>query len=244
MKRIRYLSLPVAIVILLCISTIALAVVGDVTHFKGNPTDVSVILTWVKASGSTNTVVQYKTSGFPTTYSDGTNAYNGVNSEVTLSSLTSGTTYYFAAWGWDGAATYSTNAAEYAVTTLAAELPSGGPYPTPTAPPTPTASANLNQTPSTTGFNLEPFTSIITFFNSSTGGFGMPIENAWEFLAILGIIGSGVLTYLKIKNFFVAYFVMFAATFLGVGLHLVQGYLIGVEIIIGMGVWAIERYAQ
>ncbi len=72
----------------------------------------------------------------------------------------------------------------------------------------------------------------------------MPLNNLWETLAIFGIVISGSVTYMKIKNFYVAYFVVLFATGVFVGLHLVQGYLVGVEIVVGVGVWGIERYLQ
>jgi hypothetical protein len=128
--------------------------------------------------------------------------------------------------------------------TLAAALPSGSattsvnPFPIPTLP------ASASQAPDESSFNLEPFTSIIKFFNDSPGGFGMPLSNTWGFLAILGIVGAGVMTYIAIKNFFVAYIVVLMLTCLGVGLHLTQLWLVGIEVLIGLGIWAVERYAQ
>jgi hypothetical protein len=245
MKRLRYLiGLTLAVIALLCFAIPVLAAVGDISYLTTNPSNTSINLTWVKASGSTNTIVRYSTSSFPADYSSGTSGYSGTGSEVTISSLTSGTTYFFALWGFDGGSTYSTNPIQRAVTTLAEALPSGALTTTVALSIVPTAPANLNQAPDESSFNLEPFTSILKYFNEGEGGFGMPSANAWEFWWILGIVGGGIITYLKIKNFFVAYFVVFAITLLGVGLDLVQAWLIVLEITVGMGVWAIERYAQ
>ena len=51
-------------------------------------------------------------------------------------------------------------------------------------------------------------------------------------------------TYTKVRNFFVAYAVVFVLTLFGVNLHLVQGWLFAVEIVIGLGVWAVDHYLQ
>lgn len=65
-----------------------------------NVTDRSISLSWFKGSGAENTVIRYKTTGYPTTHSDGTLAYNDVGTSVTVDNLTPGITYYFGAWSW------------------------------------------------------------------------------------------------------------------------------------------------
>jgi hypothetical protein len=102
----------------------------------------------------------------------------------------------------------------------------------------------MTQNPDRTGWNLAPFDGVISYFNNADGGLGMPINNAWETLAILGIVGSGFGTYTKVRNFFVAYAVVFILTLFAVQLTLVQGWLLGVELVIGAGVWAVDHYYQ
>jgi hypothetical protein len=244
MKRI-FTSLALAILATLYLSVTVFATVGTVTYLTGRTSNTSITLSWAKASGSSNTIVRYSTTGYPATYADGTSAYSGTGSEVTVSSLTSGQTYFFGAWGFDGGSTYSAASATWVTTTLAEALPSGAESSLTNPRPTATTPANINQAPDESSFNLEPFTSIITYFNSANpGGLGMPASNAWSLLAILGIVGSGLITYIKIKNFFIAYFVVLVVTIICVGLKLTQGYLVGIEIIVGAGIWAIERYSQ
>ena len=55
-------------------------------------------LSWSKGSGAGWTMVRRSTSGYPTSPSDGTQAYYGDGTSVSDTSLTAGTTYYYSAW--------------------------------------------------------------------------------------------------------------------------------------------------
>jgi hypothetical protein len=216
---------------------------GDIVFKIPNPSDTSMVLNFTKASGATSTVIRYKTDNYPTSPIDGTSAYDGIASQCTVSNLTAGTTYYFSAWGHEGT-DYSFTPAHCLMNTLAVALLSGGEESRTPIIPVPTVPASANQVPDVSGFNLEPFTSIINYFVTAPGGLGMPVNYAWEVLAIGAIVAGGAFTYMKTRIFFIAYFVLFILTVFFVGLHLVQGYLVAAEIIIGAGVWAIERYLQ
>ena len=243
---------------------VAFAVVSDITDMTANPSNTSIILTWVKVSGSTNTLIRYRTDTFPTDNTDGVQAYFGPRFQVTVGAnvtvelsdtpehvdvgdnitpLTPGQAYFFSAWAEDSG-DYSATPFHLVMSTLAVPIPSGAQDQPQNTLPVPTLPTNINQAPNPGSFQLEPFTSIVNWFNSSPGGLGMPNEYAWESLAILGIVGGGFLTYTKIRNFFVAYAVIFVLTLFGIGLHLVQGWLLGIEIVIGLGVWGIEHYLQ
>lgn len=241
LKRVISATLLAILAVLLSV-TVVLAV-GDISDLVGNPTNTSIILTWVRASSANTTVIQYRTDTYPTTPNDGTNTYNGTGFQCTVSGLVAGQIYYFSAWGQSGG-TYSTTVAHLAMSTLATSILSGNTSGNKVTLPTPTVSANMNQNPDSSSFNLEPFTSIISYFNTGTGGLGMPVNNVWEVIFVGFVVVGGVATYTKIRNFFVAFSVVFVLTIFGVGLHLMQGWLVGVEIFIGMGVWAIERYLQ
>ena len=58
-------------------------------------------LTWVKGSNSDNTTIRYQEGSYPTNPTDGTEAYNGTGEQTLVESLSTGTTYYFTAWGWN-----------------------------------------------------------------------------------------------------------------------------------------------
>ncbi len=122
--------------------------------------------------------------------------------------------------------------------------PSGGTTVLPPVITAPTIPSSANSTANVTGFNLEPFTGIISYFVSGEGGLGMPENNAWESLAMIGVVVCGAITYIKMKNFFIAYFVVLVLSCICWGLHLTQGYLVGAELVIGAGVWGLERFFQ
>lgn len=243
-KRLFGLSVILALAIMIMLSPVILAAPGLVTNLTANPSNTSIVLAWDEASGSTSTVIRYATDDFPANPAAGTSAYSGSDSQCTVSSLTAGQVYYFAAWGYDGA-DYSASSCDLAMSTLAVALPSGGEDEPTTDLPTISLPDQANQAPDASGLSLEPFTSIITYFNDEDiGGFGMPSDNAWEFIVILGIVSAGSITYIRVKQFFVAFGFVFILSCIAVGLDLVQGYLVVFEIIIGAGVWAVERYLQ
>jgi hypothetical protein len=259
MKKILAVLATIGILVLILLPfTSALAVLSDITDVTANPSNTSIILTWIKVTGSTNTLIMYRTDAFPTDNTDGTQAYFGTKFQATvgnnttgehidagdnITALTPGQAYYFSVWGEDSGE-YSATPFHIVMSTLAVAIPSGAQDQPANTLPIPTLPTGMNQDPNVGAFQLEPFTSIIAWFNNSPGGLGMPVDNAWESIAIVGIVGSGFMTYTKIRNFFVAYAVIFLVTFFCVGLHLVQGWLLGIEIVIGMGVWAVEHYLQ
>lgn len=245
----RFLSgLSLAMVGFVLFATVVLAVPGDVVFAIPNPTDTTMTLTWTIASGAVRTVIKYSTATYPATPADGILAYNGTGWQTTVTGLTAGTTYYFSAWGYDGGGVSSVNAAHTVMNTLAVALPDGG-VGTPSAPiPVPFVPSSANATANITGFQLEPFTSMIRYFvtdnATSPGGLGMPENNAWETLAIGAIVVGGIGTYTKLKNFFIAYFVVLVFTTFFIALSLVQWWLAPIEMVIGLGIWALERYFQ
>lgn len=233
-----------ALVMILCIAIPVFAIPANVTGFVANPSSTYIVLSWLPATGATSYLVRYRTDTFPTGTADGTLVYSSNQTMVTLSGLTAGRTYYFSLWGYDGVS-YSSNATNLASTTLAVAIPSGGQvYPTNVIP-IPTIPSNATQTPSIGSFNLQPFTNIFSYANNSSfGGLGMPIANLWETIAVIVIVLLGLITYIKLKNFFVAYFVVVVASAICVGLHLLQGYILPAELVIGAGVWGLERFFQ
>ncbi len=235
------LSWLLALLVIMCYGTVVLAI-NSIVSMVGVPTSTSILLSWEKYATSDNTVIQYKLTGFPSSHTDGTTAYDGTDYECTLSSLMAGQVYYFAAYEYSGAS-YS-SPYYYVMSTLAVTLPSGAAPTSTNSIPVPTLPANATQTPTTTGFNLEPFTSIIHYFVTDTNGLGMPESNAWETLATFGLVIAGIGTYSKVKNFFVAWFVVLVLSVIAVLLHLMQGLLVPIEFLVGVGVWAVDRYFQ
>ena len=236
------LAITIALVMVLGVSLVAWAIPDTVTDFNGMVTDTSVYLSWTPAPApsSNSTVITYSTISYPA-WGAGLPVYSGTGYYYNKTGLTPGATYYFSAWGYDGA-NHSETAATLAVTTL------------------PTTSANITipinrpslplealQQPSIGGWNIHPLDYIIDYFTDNTsshGGLGMPTNNFVLFLASMIITALGLFTYIKWRNFFSSFAIVFILSFLAVGMHIMQGYVIGIEIIIGAGYWAVEHNFQ
>ncbi|MBA7598129.1 hypothetical protein ES703_05139 [subsurface metagenome] len=63
-------------------------------------TDNSIDLSWGKGAGAQQTMVRYRTDQYPTSTSDGTQAYFDTGTSTTVESLSSGQIYYFRAWSY------------------------------------------------------------------------------------------------------------------------------------------------
>lgn len=240
LKRLS-ISTNLAIAGILCLAMVVMAAPGLITDLTAFAYSTSIKLNWIPASNSDNTVIRYSTTSFPATPAAGTSAYNGTLSYCTVSDLVAGTTYYFSAWGYDGS-DYSASSKELAVTTIA---PSSAnttiPFVDPTIP------AEAWQDPDSSGWNIEPLDTIFAWFadpDLDQGGLGMPTDNLIMFMAGVGVTGVGLGCYIKWRSFFSAYIVVFILSFFCVGIGVMQGYVIGLEILIGMGVWAVDNSTQ
>jgi hypothetical protein len=83
---------------------------GTVTVTPGNTNNS---LSWTKGTGATKTLVRFKTTGYPTSVSDGTSIYSSTGTSYVHSSLTNGVTYYYSVWSiaeGGGLTQYSTDA--------------------------------------------------------------------------------------------------------------------------------------
>lgn len=80
------------------------------SNFNATTTSSSSIsLSWTKGAETTDTLIRYKTTGYPTSTSDGTSIYNSDGESVTHSSLSCNTTYYYRAWGYNSTVEGYTN---------------------------------------------------------------------------------------------------------------------------------------
>jgi len=70
-------------------------------------TNSSISLSWTKGTGSEKTMIRYRTDQYPTSVSDGTQAYYDTGSSTTVSTLPPAQIYYFRAWAWDTNSGYS-----------------------------------------------------------------------------------------------------------------------------------------
>ena len=110
--------------------------VADVTGLKAIPRSddddgLSVSLSWVKASGSSITVIRYSTADYPASSTDGLPLYDGTGSSYVHTGVEGGTTYYYAAWGQSGAVESTTEDTVMVTTLPAPTVPGTFPAPTP-----------------------------------------------------------------------------------------------------------------
>lgn len=239
MKKL-YLSLLLGILVFLITGVVVLAVPGKVTNFRANPSTTSVTLTWTKAPLSTSTMIRYLTSGYPTDatgVADGsTQVYFSTSNSVKQLSLTAGTTYYYTAWGYDGSAfSGAGDVANLVVTTLGSASPSDD-LPTPALP------ANYNAAPAGSGLvNLAPLNTIISYFATD---WGMPVNNMWLAWYALFMVIVGAILYMRFKEFFLAYTGVILLDVLGIGGGIIPGWSLFVLLMVGAGVWVIEKSFQ
>ena len=154
----------------------------------------SIGLSWVKESGSTNTLIRYKLGSYPTSLTDGilvyfddlTSVIHNSESAMTLAlheGLTPGTTYYYRVWGESGGV-YSADNVTLIITTLA-ESEGGDALPVPTTP------TGWFSTPDETVWSAFPLYGVFNFFADS---FEIPRPTFWYLLAIglIVLAGAGI----------------------------------------------------
>lgn len=156
------------------------------TNLRGIPTAISVSLVWVKGTGYGNTMIRYKTSGYPTSIADGYLVYLGSDSSTSHSGLLPGTTYYYIAIGESGGI-YSTGNATLMMTTIA-KAATGDDQPVPLTPPT------WYQAPDYTRMSNIPFYGMVNWWADT---FQMDRSTLWFICALLFCVGAGIFIYLK-----------------------------------------------
>jgi hypothetical protein len=95
------------------------------TAFTATAGDLSVALAWTRGTGYQKTMVRYRTDGsYPTSYSNGTEAYFDTAASYNHTGLTNGTTYKYRMWTYateGGLIQYSDTYAEATATPTAAD---------------------------------------------------------------------------------------------------------------------------
>lgn len=209
-----------------------LAAVSVPTNFRAYPSQTSVSLSWVKGIGSTQTMVRYSGSSFPTTNTSGTQVYFGIASTAPHIGLTAGHTYYYSAWGESGGswnATYATVAA----TTSAFTVSAGDDFEAPTA------WVEWFQAPDYTRLsNLEPIYSAV---NELADSFGMPRNTTWVSLisVIIAIVSIGLMT---TRGGFMAGMVVGGAMMLGgIAIHILPAWMMLFVVLFSILGWALNQ---
>ncbi len=147
-----------------------------------NPTTNSLDLTWTKGTGGDKTMIRRKTGSYPTSVSDGTQAYFNIGSFTTDSTLDPNTTYYYRAWAYDSDSGYYSDS--YSQTTGSTSI----------AVPTITTSAasSVSQTTATLNGNITS----VGGENCDTRGFEWGLTNSYGTTwTATGSFGTGAFSY-------------------------------------------------
>ncbi len=163
--------------------------VAEPTSLNGIPTSNTISLSWVKGSGTSNTVIRYKLGAYPTGVADGASAYSGTQTSTVVSGLASGRTYYFIAWGYTSPL-YSTSNTTLMMTTLASAT-------TTSTLDTPTTPTSWFQSPDYTNMSQMPFYSV---FNFAFECFEVPKATGWYMVALFVCVAMGVFFYTSLGN--------------------------------------------
>lgn len=233
------ISASFAVAGMLCLTLVALAIPGSVTNFIGTATDTKISLVW-DASSANATLIRHSTTTYPATTADGTVSYNGTANFVTVSGLTPGTSYYFSAWNYDGA--YSTTAANLVVNTLPSIADNTTiPFDKPTLP------AEVSQDPDISGWSIHPIDDILDYFADPTvahSGLGMPVSNVVMFMAGIGVTFVSLGTYVRWRSFFSSWFIALILCSLCCSVEAMQWIVVLFLLLVGAGVWAVEKSTQ
>jgi len=163
--------------------------VMEPSNLKAFPEATSITLSWTKGEGATNTLIRYMEGTYPTSTTEGAQAYLGTSSSHSVTELSSGHTYYISMWGHSG-----TNYSDNYTTVMATTLPgvtAGAAPDAPDVPPT------WFQTPDYTNFTALPFYDIINAFYDA---YGVPRASGWFFSAILGCIVCAIFVFVISKH--------------------------------------------
>ena len=79
--------------------------------------DTSISMSWDKGTGADRTVVRYYDVAYPSSPTNGTEAYNESGTSVEVNGLTTGVTYYFRLWSFDTSSNFSYNNVSGSATT-------------------------------------------------------------------------------------------------------------------------------
>lgn len=160
----------------------------NMTAIARSGTELSI--RWTPGIGSSQTLVRWKLGNYPSTTTDGNVATNTTLSSYLLEDMTSGTTVYLKAWGYDGGSFSSANITEMA-TMLAEAIPGESVVGAPQMPP------GFFDPPSLDNLTNLPFYDL---FNRGADGMGMPRTTLWIILGMGLVMALGAAFYMMTKS--------------------------------------------
>lgn len=242
MRKIIY-STMVAMLLLFVTALPVQAAPSNVTQLYVSASTTSVDLRWEFVTGATSYVIRYATTGFPATPAAGTSAYSGTGYYTTLTGLTSGVTYYFSAWGYDGA-DYSATAYNVSVTTLAASLVTGGGDTYSDLPAIQDLPADIIDSPDGSGSDFGAIGGVLNYFNTAPGGLNIPTNNLELSVLTIGIVIASIWVYTKTNSMLMGWLFCLVCQALGWWMGLMSWGGIVVIVVMGMMMWAFKGLAK
>jgi len=142
-----------------------------VSAFTATPGDTQNSLSWTNPTDSdfAGVKIMFKTTGYPTSQTDGTQVYDGMGTSTVHTGLTNGVTYYYKAFTYDEVNNYSSGAQASATP----YLPNPPGAPTVTAPTSGSTATTVTPTITWTGDAHDQYQVRISLqndSNTSTGG--------------------------------------------------------------------------
>lgn len=156
--------------------------VGSPSNATVVPSSTSVVISWTKGAGATNTHVLFKSNACSDNETDGTLIYSSTASTYTHTGLTPGTDYCYYIVGQDPVEGYSTNAITIHATTLAPGYSADTTGDTIENPSTMTQSPEISAT-------LEENIPLFQYTKAASTSSGMPHSYLLFVLFILAIFG-------------------------------------------------------
>ena len=234
----RIFAAVIVVMILSLIYVIPVFAAAYVTSFSAIPTDTTMSLKWVKATGYNYTLIRQSTTAYPASPigGDGITVYPSGSSTSAISfivtGLTAGTTYYYTAWGYDGATYTADGTAAHVLMTTTAGAGTSDVLPTPPY----TAPAE----PSSTGWftGLQPFSGFVAGFEEA---WGMKSTMMPFTLGIIILLATGIGIYITTKSPLIAIVGDFTVDFGLIAMGLLSPYTLAVVLAFGLGVWGLEN---
>lgn len=199
------------------------------TNLKAYPETTSIGLTWTRGTGTSETMIRYSETAYPTDETEGTQAYVGPLASYIITGLTAGHTYYIVAIGKTGAE-YTATVEILATTGLGEEAVEG--------PDAPAMPSNWFQSPNYTGLSELP---LYDQLNDIYDAFDMPRASGWFFTAILICLVLAVLVLAMTRHATPAVITLAVAMAFVALIKLLPLYFMAFSAVFIIGIWQAGR---
>jgi hypothetical protein len=169
------------------------AVGYEPSNFACSADSNSIYLSWIR-NQSSEVYIRYKIGSYPTGSTDGNIVVNQSGNSYTHTGLTSGTVYYYRAWGMDGVVLSTNNSTTTCVTLAGTTTSTPVPFPSPNT-------SGYDTTPNGSALTDNP---LYTLGNQEAAAISVP-QGTWWMLVGLGIlIVTGLFIFTRSRNLLLA----------------------------------------